>query len=336
MHQESEYLREHVLKRIDEEFQESPWAKSSYSRPIKTVKDYLRAIVWDNRERDRERQWREQKPAQQERFALGLLAGITFGLLSWSRDPSDWSWLEQYRHALRLVAYFVAALFIVASCERSIVFQVLWRFGLVKFLASLSFSGLIVVASGRASSEVGDLFGVGASSLPLTWAMTTSFITFELLAWPIGIAVGFFILVHGLSALSFIWKKASDSDIEWAEFPWLSMAFLIFAAGMLIFIHKWVSTDGSASMRQVQIYRLAHLLDFNSQHHCANLVGTPFEQSKVLYIGPEQRRVLVDPVGVETKTLRDFMSADTNRFINVPKPADLPLIECFPDPMPRR
>lgn len=87
-----------------------------------------------------------------------------------------------------------------------------------------------------------------------------------------------------------------------------------------IFIHARIHNKES---RLQIIYRIAHSSDFSSSFRCQ---GINEEIQSVVFIGPEQRRVLVAPKIEEPGIYLD-KKADVLRNVNIPK--EFPLMDCI-------
>jgi hypothetical protein len=94
-----------------------------------------------------------------------------------------------------------------------------------------------------------------------------------------------------------------------------------FCCGLaVLFIFRHLDDEGRAQ----KIYRTAHAADFVSKFDCAGWSG---ENVSVLFIGPEQRRILVAPNLPEPS----LFSQKTSEFLQPLKiPAKFPVVECTP------
>ncbi|AMP02404.1 hypothetical protein CPter91_0004 [Collimonas pratensis] len=59
---------------------------------------------------------------------------------------------------------------------------------------------------------------------------------------------------------------------------------------IFLFSTRWVNQDFSEKLWPAKVYRLAHVLDFDAKYECKNLRPG----LAVVFLGPEQARVLVD------------------------------------------
>lgn len=307
--------QEEHLEAIYEELTRSP--QQNPFRSTATVKDQLAAILEHAKDVTRQRKNEEQQKSYSVSWALGMLgiASVIF-LFNGLGSPGDWEWLNENRFAIRLWGIGLAAVFVGISIERSSFFKSLWGFGFTKLIASVAVSGLVVFSTGKAASLINAVFSQDASAFPLTRAIVAALLVFQY-AYPLLIVVALFALVHTFHLADWIANKFLGKDSYTAP-PVHSFVLPIVALILLLFSSKWVNTDFSNEVWPAKVYRLAHLLDFNSNHACANLS----KDRSVIFIGPEQRFVLVDANQVQTDDMESFVDGEASSRISVPKHFD--------------
>jgi len=110
---------------------------------------------------------------------------------------------------------------------------------------------------------------------------------FAWMKWPfVVVAIG------SLITLFLMWKgeyfSEKDKEIDRVASCVLTLSNLVSCAMAAIFICYQLDEDG----RKQKLYRTAHAADFVSQFTCLGIDKARFS---VLFIGPEQRKVLVAP-----------------------------------------
>lgn len=306
--------QEELLEAIYEELSVSPDRRRN---PFfaSTLKDYLASLVEHTKELERERQFGKEFASQAITHAMGLLAVISFLLLivGIQRD-GDWEWLNHNRFTMWLWGLGFGAVFIGISIERSSFFQHIWSFWFTKVVASLALSGLIIFSTGKASSLINGVFSVDAAAFPLTRTVVTGLLAFQY-AYPLLITlIVIFTLLHGLDAFGWIKARLSTSG-SYRLPPLHSMGFLVISLILLPFFSRLTSYDFSNDVWPMKVYRLAHTLDFNQKYECGNLRKGLW----VVFLGPDQSRVLVDMSNVETNDMKSFLYGSRENDITVPE-----------------
>lgn len=315
--------QEEHLEAIYEELTRSP--QENVFRNTRTVKDQLAAILDHVQNVERQRKNEKQQESYAVTWAMGILgiASIIF-LINGLSDPGDWNWLNEHRFAIRLWGIGLAAVFVGVSIERSSFIKSLWAFGFTKLIASVAVSALVVFSTGKASSLINAVFSLDASAFPLTRAIVAALLVFQY-SYPLLTVVALFAFFHTFHLVGWISDKFLGKDSYTAP-PVHSFVFPILALLLLLFSTKWVNTDFSDDVWPAKVYRLAHLLDFNSKYGCANL---PKDVS-VIFIGPEQANVLVDTNKVQTDNMESFVDGQASQ-ISIPKKFDrLPCVPAAP------
>lgn len=132
--------------------------------------------------------------------------------------------------------------------------------------------------------------------------------------YPLLLVVALFALLHALNAAN--WVKLKFTGKGTYETPPLqSFAFLVLALVVLGFATRWVNRDFSDEAWPAKVYRLAHMLDFNSKYECANLK----KGLSVVFLGPDHNRVLVDVSAAQTDDLESFIDAGLSGQVAVPQ-----------------
>jgi hypothetical protein len=304
---------EERIEAIYDELSSSPRLRNG-TKPVDTLKDAVGALLQRARDWERASVEAAEKITNEKNWALGALAALAAVFLfnGWS-GSRDWEWLNQNRFAVRLWGVAFAAVYVGVSIEQTSFFRSLWSFAFTKLVASISFSALLLFSTGKASSLVNGVFGVDASAFPFTRAFMAGFVAFDYLSIFL-IVVAAFAIAHALNAIGFIHSRF-NKGVSYSRAPWSSLVFLSIALAFLLFSWRWLGTDFSEAELPTKTYRLARLLDFNSKHLCSNLPPG----ISVVYIGPEQARVLVDTTEVVTSDVESFVNRDFSDQVRIPE-----------------
>lgn len=305
------------LEAIYEELSDSPRSHSEH-RPVETVKDYVAALLAQARQVERDRQNDKEGAAQSLNWALGALAVLALVFLFHGASGStEFEWLDNHRFAIKLWGVAFAAVFVAVSIERTSFFRSIWAFGITKVIASIAVSALIVFSTGKASSVMNAIFPVDASALPFTRAIVAGILAFQY-SYPLIVVVALFAAGHAFIAARWLQLKWFDKA-PYLEAPIQSMVFVLLALVVVGTSAKWVSRDFSNAALPAKVYRLAHALDFSSNYQCANIP----KGSAVVFIGPDQARVMVDTAGVETDDLESFVDERKSSQVQIPTHFDV-------------
>lgn len=296
---------------------------------MKTIKDLLVELVMCARTAEHRHDFHERFSKRQEALALLTFASLCLLLtfLGSNSDHSDIELLQNNRFFLRTLGIGLATLFVGVVIERAEMFELVWRHNITKLLASIALSALVVYSAGRASSIINNVFGVDAGAMPYARALLTGWIAFGQVAKPVmWLLVLPFTVIHGLVFIGWC-KEAfwpSDRDEMRPDFPWLSAWFVVLAVIVLGNAYTWLYQSLEETQLPTKVYQMARTLDFNSRHTCANLpVGI-----NVVYIGPDQRKVLVDPSDDPVLTFAEFVGRPAAQWEQAAQ--TFPTVECAP------
>ncbi|WP_044270357.1 hypothetical protein [Pseudomonas fluorescens] len=209
--------------------------------------------------------------------------------------------------------FYVVLAFIEKVLERLFkdfkVTVIFWGF----LLATLGYVGRL-----RAVADVNAIFHVDASAFPLTMIAGTTLHMAKLMFWPcIGVVlITACILV--LICMGSYFESASSAEEKWGVVVPTITALITCGIGAL-----FISSNLSPERRAEILYRTAHTTDFNDTFRCA---GIDDRQYSAIFLGPEQRRVLLAP------KLQEF-SLEKKAYVlkRAEVPEDFSILECFPD-----
>jgi hypothetical protein len=262
-----------------------------------------------------------------EVYALYLLAGLC-GLLLWHGSgiaKSDVTWLEENRFTLRAWGLGLAVVFLGVNIERSNFFATVWRHSIAKFAASIALSALVVYSTASASSLINGVFSVDAAALPFTRALLAGWIAFVHIARPLTLVVGLFALAQGLALVAYCKDKfAPDERTRTPDFPWHSLGVLVLSIAVMSSLHTWLNKSLSVEQLPMKIFQMARVLDFNARHNCSNLDS----RAAVIFIGPDQGKVLVDSSWSALPDLEQFISQPATESDAPPK--RFQVVPCLP------
>lgn len=179
-----------------------------------------------------------------------------------------------------------------------------------------------LVFYGRISAitDINEIFHIDASALPLTLIASTAIHISGLLFWPIVCA--FIIAIAWLLIMGAgnYFDETTPAEEKIARVTTIAMVALSLLLSA-IFIHARIHDKDS---RLQIIYRTAHSSDFSASFRCQ---GIDQEVQSVLFIGPEQKRILVAP-RIQEQIFFTDKKADVLRSVSIP--TDFPLVDCIP------
>lgn len=292
---------EHV-EALYEELAEGEEKTSSVSR--KTLKGYVIEMVEHMRARTRGK--RAKKAEEESEFwqaliVLGLALAVLFFL--GIQDGSGWGWLDEKRFVFKVCGTLLGFVFVLVQIERMAFFKVLWKFGFTKFIVSVGATALLVFSTGKAAGVINGVFGIDATALPLSLTFMTGFIFFKYLS-PVIALIGLLAVVHVISIV--VWVKT----ILKGGYPTGPLAsstcFFLVSCVVMGFYWGWGGNRLSDERLPELAYKLAHVLDFNSKHTCANVPAN----DAVVFIGSSQNVVLTDPNRIQIESLQAFFEED--------------------------
>lgn len=276
----------------------------------RTLKTYVYEILERKRKEDRKRKDELEQKDFNISWSLGFLAFVALVLIiNGSRDSHDFNWLQQNSFTIKIWGIALATLYIGVSIEKFSIFRNLWQFGFTKAVVSIAVSGLLVFSTGKAAGSINSVFGVDASAFPFTLTFTSGLFFFHYVL-PFLALVGIVAIFFALDAMGYIKSKFSD-DRNYELPPVHSFVFPILATILLVVFLGWSKNDLSEEVLPSKIYKLAHMLDFNSKNECANIRA----EVPVVYLGSSQSTVLADVKATSVESLKSFFE----REIDVPE-----------------
>ncbi|RKO74905.1 hypothetical protein C5E04_21720 [Pectobacterium parmentieri] len=272
----------------------------------RSLKYYVRGIhkdltIWKSTRKD-------EREASQYNLSIALyLIGLIGVLLAIIRSAgSDIDWVREHTLSFRLWGVALCAIFVGVSLERSSLVSSLWRFTVTKVLLSIVLSGLVIYARGQAGIHVNAVFHVDASALPITLLFTTGLMVFKLLLPFIIVVAAIMFLVNSFFMAAWFKNKFGGGD---SELPLLQPVLCVLVSSVLLY-HGWLWPSDQLSDTRVyeKIYLLAHALDFNDSHQCANVPA----DRPVVFLGNVQDAVLVAPYQLEDFDFATFFEVSVN------------------------
>lgn len=256
---------------------------------------------------------------KQQKYLLGFFGFISVALLfggaalldNGKISPNSYLWIQG-------AALFIGLFTLAGTIEK------LFESSFSEFrVSALAWVGFLAITSyfARISAldDVNGVFHIDPSALPLTVIAASVMRFFLWMKWP-------FIGVFSLSVLllitmyfgSYFHEKDSDADKIASVFLTISCGTCCGLAAL--FIANQLDDNGRAQ----KIYRTAQATDFVSKFNCSELIG---KNVSVLFIGPEQRRVLVAPV----LPAPALFAPRTSEFLQpLAVPSEFPVVDCTP------
>ncbi|KMK85812.1 hypothetical protein [Pectobacterium brasiliense] len=271
-----------------------------------SLKYYVRGIYRDLVKWQFKRQYEKEESQRNLEFALCVI-GVVGVLLAIIRSAgSDIDWVREHTLSFRLWGVALCSIFVGVSLERSSVVSSLWRFTVTKVLLSIVLSGLVIYARGQAGIYVNAVFHVDASALPITLLFTTGLMVFKLILPFIIVVAAIMFLVNFFFMAAWVKNKFGGGN---SELPLLQPVLCVLVSSVLLY-HGWLWPSDQLSDTRVseKIYLLAHALDFNDSHQCANVPA----DRPVVFLGNAQDAVLVAPYQLEDFDFATFFEASAN------------------------
>ncbi|WP_339450216.1 hypothetical protein [Pseudomonas sp. EA_5y_Pfl2_R50] len=283
----------------------------------KSMKFHVREIHTLLRRLLRQTDQRADEQQSQVRWALAIIGLIALMLMAnGNQSNPDISWIQSNLLALKIWGALLAMLFLSASLEQSTLWSALWTFTSIRWITYVSFTAMLLVASGKAAALVNSVFAVDATLLPITYAFTTAMTLFKFaLPWLIGLS-GFALIINIIVCTQMLWGFIKEGYVK--NFSWQPLLFAVIICIFGFQVYGWRNNELSDERLTQKVYLIAQALDFNSRHDCVNIdKGNP-----VIFLGPTQQRVLVAP---EAFTPFDFTTFFT---AHVEVPAHFARVEC--------
>jgi len=256
---------------------------------------------------------------QKHKNILSLISSLSFvvlffgaGLVENGRiDPNTYIWVQG-------VAVFLGLFTLVAAVEK-MAHQSLSEFKSSAIWWALSLGILGYYARISALDDVNKVFHIDPNALPMTLIVAQGMGVFVIMKWP-------FIIVTSMLFLAMIFIcKGSYFSKDTPENEKVTDGFFVFSSMITcllcaIFIQFQLDDSG----RQSKIYRIAHYADFVSKYDCS---GIDQNKYSALFIGPEQRKILVAPKLPKA----NFFGPKRAEFLQpLAIPTTFPILDCRP------
>ncbi|MFC6298932.1 hypothetical protein GNF76_27680 [Pseudomonas sp. CCM 7893] len=213
--------------------------------------------------------------------AVSLLTFLIFsGMIKENYVSADTAFLLLFSSVL--MGFYVVLAFVEKMLERYF----------KDFKVTVIFWGLLLAILGyvarlRAITDINGIFHIDASAFPMTLVAGTTLHLAKLMLWPCIIVVVITALILLLICLGRFFDSDSSAEEKWGIYV-PTMAAMIACGIGWIFIYSNLSPERRAEI----LYRIAHMTDFNETFRC---VGIDDQKYSAVFLGPEQRRVLVAP-----------------------------------------
>lgn len=257
--------------------------------------------------------------AQTHRYVLAGFGFFSFLLLFFGAGLLDSGKIEANTYLWVQAAAILIGLFTLAAAIEKMLPRCLLDFKSSAIWWAVGLAILAYFARVAALDDVNRVFHIDPSALPMTLAAANVMRFFIWMEWP-------FIIMASISfvVLMLIAKGTYFSE-DMPENERAASGILVFSIMMncilcAAFIHFHLDEQG----RQQKLYRTAHATDFVSTFHCQGIDADKFS---VLFIGPEQRKVLVAPK-LPAPLLFGKRSAEFLQALMVP--AEFPTVDCAP------
>lgn len=191
------------------------------------------------------------------------------------------------------------------------------------FVSGLAF--VVYLSRIDAVNDINAIFHIDASALPLTSVAGTVMRFATYMRWPMVIIFAVSLLTMGLMA----WGTVLEGKDEMAK---IGLGVRVFAAlvssGLAWCLIHFQLNDAGLSAK---LYRIAHKSDFVGSFNCKSIDPQIFD---VLFIGPEQRRVLAAPKIQGDTNFTDEQEQQPELMRPVSIPNYFSVTDCSPGPPP--
>lgn len=327
--------REH-LEAIAGEMKAPPDGSVRGALAPRTMKELLIELVELARGRKSEKEratWMEELVDRSRVVFLGILC---IGAITTSVSAhSDMEFFEENRFFIRSLGIGMSAIYIGIAIEKMGLVAMVWRYNIAKFIVSLAVSAMVVFSAGKASSVINGVFGIDASAFPYARALLAGWTAFSMAAKPLLVIVLVLAIGQTLYLVDWFANKffPTSRNSDEADTPWVSMMFVVLSIFLAVDAHHWFYRSLSEEQAPAKVYQLARMLDFNGRHQCTNLKG----RISVIYIGPEQRRVLIDDRPEPAPTFGAFITEPVSAWEAPPETfriEDCQMVRSAPSPAP--
>lgn len=271
---------EETLEAIYEEL--SCRAKNDGFKRDETIRDVVASInslIKEYRSSLKERKERELFVEDVSHGACGI-SGIALTFYA-SQAAQKWEWVNE-----SLVFYLgltLSLIFLAVSLERMSFIKNIWRYGFVKFLASVIFGGALIYCNSKSSGIINEIFAVDASAFIYSQSILTGLLLFKIIG-PVFWLVLVSCAVHGLV----IWAQVKNNDLRVKPIVFLACSLIVSGYSLNV-----VSNFLSDEEIKLKAYKLAHYLDFGDKIYCVD--ETDFRKDVVgVFLDSSQRRYLLD------------------------------------------
>lgn len=250
-----------------------------------------------------------------EIYSLSILSVVTLiALISITLAVSKGN-IAQETYFWLLGLIILLGMYTVGALVERLIVHLFSAFQVSKLLwAALVAIGLFV---GRKTGigDVNAVFHIDAAALPMTTTAASAIALFAMMWWPFIIICATSGLILAISIIATLREKRGYGLA-------ISLsAFLTVICGLsALLITKQLDEEG----RHQKIYRIAHATDFSAKFHCK---GVDQERYSVLFIGPDQKKVLIAPLISQPSI---FLTKRANVLDKVDIPSAFPVKECVP------
>ncbi|EPF0314114.1 hypothetical protein ACSN7O_004953 [Enterobacter chuandaensis] len=289
------------IDKLAAEFDASENARYLYTKEkstkqvIKDIRDTLLLLKRENDDDKFNKEWSSS-------IALNILAFVAIMIFLFSTgNRSDSDFIEELKLPAYIISIMLSTVWIGINIEKTLVFKEIWKFNTAKIILSLSFTGLIVYCTSEASAIINEVFNIDPSFFPFTRSFLVAYLFFKKISFLVYLlAIAGVVCVINILAY---FKSKWDGKNE-MEFSFGALLYIFFTCMFSYFALGWVSSNFNDEVLNRKVYLLAHQLDFNKKNACSNLKDG---EASVIYLGPNQDKVLVDFNNEEILTASNFL-----------------------------
>lgn len=282
-------------ERIEALYEQTQLSEKSKFLPSHTIRDVLEKILqlMDSQKRKSQQETDDAKFFELVSHIACAVLGLVL-LFSAGNMAKNHSWANE--SVLFFSGLTLLMIFLSVSLEKHFFFRFIWKYGAVKFMASIIFTALLVHASSVSSSTINSVFGVDSSSFVYTRSILTGILMFKMF-----IPVFWLVLMSCIFHLVVVVAESRKNKIP--LMPILNLLGSLIISAFVIFSLSGVFDKGELEFKA---YKLAHIYDFNDKIHCVdeNILSRDIVG---IYLGNSHSQYLLDDKIKLNEELIDFI-----------------------------
>ncbi|WP_440191828.1 hypothetical protein [Bordetella sp.] len=195
-----------------------------------------------------------------------------------------------------------------------------WSYATYRWAFLSTIAVVSYFAKAETAGDINGIFHIDPAALPMTMIAGSVMRFTSYLFFPM---VAVFLVALFLAVLLFCGNELKEKSHTEKLSKWMRLGAILLSsslAALSIYLH--LNEQGI----RFKLYRIAQATDFVSSFECQ---GIDSRMYNALFIGPEQRRVLIAP-----KLLQNFVPGQSTEYMDITQPVEIPArlqeLECVP------